>query len=192
MSDTTFKTVLPPLRAADNGDGTYSMAVKPNEKSWVETLPMKDRPLTADGIQYNVDDGDAVATVAQSVEKDLYVFTLNTRKQAETVVKLTLGLTIALIQITGAVNGVFRWYVRPGTDGVVGGAEAGWCEIFESASIALPAAYSTTYGSCAGEWNPTTPLTYPFQLKLTLTTDGATNMGAAKVQNTSFVTIEVE
>ena len=27
MADTTFKIVIPPLKAVDNGDGTYSMAI---------------------------------------------------------------------------------------------------------------------------------------------------------------------
>jgi len=150
---------------------------------WTEYLLGEDRPLTSDGIQYNVADGDAVATVAQSTEKDLYTFTLNNGRTG-TIDFLTLGLTVALLQITGEVNGVFRWYARPGASG-------DWTEIYESGSIALPAAYSTASGSCSGIWHPTAELTYPFQLKLTLETDGAVNMGTAKVQSTSYVVVRV-
>jgi hypothetical protein len=151
---------------------------------WTEYLQGEDRPLTSDGIQYNVDDGDAVETTVQNTETDLYTFTFDNGRTG-TIDFLTLGLTVALLQVTGAVNGVFRWYVRPGASG-------DWAEIYESGSIALPAAYSTASGSCSGIWHPTTELTYPFQLKLSLETDGATNMGKAKVQSSSIVLVRVK
>ncbi len=169
---------------ADN-EGSLNITSLPEE--WTEYLLGEDRPLTSDGIQYHVDDGDAVPTTVQNTETEIFTFTFNNGRTG-TIDFLTLGLTVALLQITGAVNGVFRWYVESGATGDWSAAQ----KIYESGSIALPAAYSTASGSCADKWKPSAGLTYPFRMKLTLETDGAVNMGTAKVQSTSYVVVRVK
>jgi len=182
MANKTFTTVLPPLLAIDNGDGTYSIGVG-EAYEWIERLLGIDRLLTATGLQYNVDDGDAVATTVQNTETDLYTLTLDNKGREAIIDFLTFGLTVALIQITGAVNGVYRWYFRAGVAGA-------WTKIYESGAIALGAAF-VDY-TVSGYWRPATDTNYPIQLKLTLETDGAANMGKGKIKNSSYCLVKAQ
>ena len=145
----------------------------------VDRLLASARPLTTTGVQYNVADADAVATTVQSTETDLFTFTLNTGR-AGVIDYLEFGLTAAFIQLTGAVNGLVRWYIRE--HGVTA-----WTEIHESGAQALQAAM-TDY-SCSGYWKPASETEYPIEVKLTLETDGAANMGKGKVKNSSYIVV---
>ena len=147
-----------------------------------EYLLGTNRLLTTTGEQYNVDDGAAIGTTVQNSETDMYTFTLNTLP-AGTINWLEFGLTCALIQVTGAVNGVFKWYIRQGIAGA-------WTNIFTSSAQALTAAYVNFTRS--GKWKPAIAMTYPIQVKLTLTTDGAVNMGKAKVNGVSIVRVVLQ
>ncbi len=150
-------------------------------KDGVEYLLGDSQLLTATGAQYNVADADAKGTSIQSTETDLYTFSLRGLPSG-TIRYLSFGLTVALLQVTGAVNGVYKWYVRQA-------GTSGWVLIYTSGSIALPAAYDEVGGSCAGKFKPTRPMAYPLDVKLTLNTDGAANMGKLKVNASSYVRI---
>ena len=184
MANVTFATVIPPLLGINNRDGTYSMGVG-EAFEWVERLLGNERLLTADGVQYNVADGDAVGTTVINTETDLYTFTLDKKGREAVIDYLLFGLTIALIQVTGAVNGVYKWYIRSGIAGA-------WTNIYTSGAIALPAAYDEVGGSVSGYWRPAVDTNYPIQIKLTLTTDHAANMGKAKVKNSSYCLIKAQ
>jgi len=145
----------------------------------VDKLLGNERPLTTTGVQYNVDDADAVATTIQSTETDLYTFTLDNGRGG-IIDFLEFGLTAAFIQLTGAVNGVIRWYIRQR------GATA-WTEIHESGAQALGAAMADY--TCSGYWKPSSETKYPIEVKLTLETDGAVNMGKGKVKNSSYIVV---
>ncbi len=145
----------------------------------IEYLLSNNRLLTATGVQYNVADAGASITTVQNVEADMYTFVLD-RMPAGLINYLEFGLTVALLQVTGAVNGVYKWYVRQK------GATA-WTNIYTSGLIALPAAYDEVSGTCLGKFKPGPAISYPIEIKLTLTTDGETNMGRAKVNASSFV-----
>lgn len=145
----------------------------------VDRLLASARPLTTTGAQYNVADADAVATTVQSTETDLFTFTLDNGR-AGVIDYLEFGLTAAFIQLTGAVNGVIRWYMR-----AVGATT--WVEIHESGAQALGA--SMTDYSCSGYWKPSSDTDYPIEVKVTLETDGATNMGKGKVKNSSYIVV---
>jgi len=182
MANQTFATVIPPLLAIANRDGSYSVGVG-EAFEWIERLLGDDRPLTTTGVQYNVTDGAAVGTTIQNTETDLYTFTLDNKGREAYIDYMLFGLTIALIQVTGAVNGIYRWYWNDLDAG-------GWQEIYESPAIALPAAYDEVGGTVSGYWRPGTDLKYPITMKLTLETDGAVNMGKAKVKNSCYVLIK--
>jgi len=154
-------------------------AVRTYEDTWIDRLVAEQRLLTTTGVQYNVADADAGATTVQNTETDMFTVVLDKPNRAGLIDHIDFGLTVALIQITGAVNGTYRWYID-----TAGGEN--WLKIYERGSIALGAAY-TEY-SCGGRWKQS-GLTYPVKLKLTLETDGGTNMGNAKISHSSYARI---
>jgi len=182
MANETFRTVIPPLVAIDNRDGSFSVGVG-EAFEWIERLLGDNRLLTPTGAQYNVDDGAAVGTTVINTETDLYTFTLDNKGREAVLDYLFFALTIALIQVTGAVNGIYRWYWNDLDAG-------GWKMLYQSGAIALPAAYDEVGGSVSGYWSPSTDLKYPITMKLTLETDHAANMGKAKVKNSCYCLVK--
>jgi len=182
MANQTFVGVITPLLAIDNRDGSWSVGVG-EAFEWMERLLGDDRLLTTTGVQYNVDDGDAVGTTVQATETDIYTFTLDNKGREAYIDYMLFGLTIALIQVGGAVNGIYRWYWDDLDSG-------GWKMLYQSGAIALPAAYDEVGGTVSGYWRPSTDLKYPITMKLTLETDHAVNMGKAKVKNSSYVLVK--
>jgi len=112
MADTTFTTVIPPLKAIDLADGTFAMAfggIFLPERFEFVLHPFGKGSLTTDGVQYSTE-VSGIGDTYTAIETVTII-----QPTGYTLQEIEFGLTVA-IKSSAAVEGV-NWKMQASDDG---------------------------------------------------------------------------
>jgi hypothetical protein len=176
MADTTFRGTLPPLKARDNGDGTYSVATILMGFLVEYIHRLFGSSLTSDGIQWS----NEVDTGAPDV--DVVVLETTCEPGIDgALLLLEFGVTAAFKAVSsGTADVKWKWQVR-NKDGT-------WVDLHD---YVTETNIGTNYveRTRSGYFEPTTNITeVPFDVRLVMQCNEA-NEGRAKVKNSSYVKV---